>query len=178
MLNENQDISWWQGPFTWIASISHDDVPKSDLWTCIETPFWGAEELSRLLLSMDGNKVVIPFDEKPISKLLIEQGRLVEVSRVDLKIGGRSACHRNSARYWNKHKQRTLIGTGYALSEDGLWRRHSWCQSKGGSVVIETTVERKVYFGVLLDNIAAIRFCADYFTSSRLHLAIDRLLLR
>ncbi len=39
-----------------------------------------------------------------------------------------SRCHRNVARLWTEKKKGSRlvgIGTGYALSDDGLWRRHS-----------------------------------------------------
>jgi len=36
--------------------------------------------------------------------------------------------------------------TGYALSDDGLWRQHSWADSDG--TVIETTAPRTAYAGV------------------------------
>ena len=43
---------------------------------------------------------------------------------------------------------------GYALSEDGLWRCHSWVvQPMARTVrVWETTVKRVAYFGVVLTS--------------------------
>lgn len=41
------------------------------------------------------------------------------------------------------------IGTGYALSDDGLWRQHSWGLEADG-VVVETTFERRSYVGIVL----------------------------
>ena len=43
------------------------------------------------------------------------------------------------------------MATGYALSEDGLWRSHSWglTQARNRAVIIETTVSRERYFGVM-----------------------------
>ena len=42
--------------------------------------------------------------------------------------------------------------TGYALSDDGLWRQHSWLIAKPGRrwTVIETTCRRLLYYGVVL----------------------------
>jgi hypothetical protein len=35
---------------------------------------------------------------------------------------------------------------GFALSDDGCWRVHSWVQTPGG--IVETTVKRRLYFGI------------------------------
>jgi hypothetical protein len=43
------------------------------------------------------------------------------------------------------------IGTGYALSEDGLWRQHSWGLREDGGVV-ETTSGREMYVGLRLPD--------------------------
>ena len=55
---------------------------------------------------------------------------------------------------WYKNKDRCFIATGYALSEDGLWRCHSWVvQPMARTVrVWETTVKRVAYFGVVLTS--------------------------
>src|SRR5271166_4516350 len=49
-------------------------------------------------------------------------------------------CHLNAAKLWKERKKGSGligIGTGYALSDDGLWRGHSWAlTTKGG--IIET----------------------------------------
>ena len=71
-----------------------------------------------------------------------------------------SQCHLNVARLWEERKKRSrLIGvaTGYALSDDGLWRGHSWGLNKRG--IIETTVSRVKYFGLPLVGKGADWFC-------------------
>lgn len=69
-----------------------------------------------------------------------------------------SQCHRNVAKLWVK-KPRALsaIGTGYAPSDDGLWRQHSWGSRADGKVV-EPTVVRVKYFGLMLKNKEAALF--------------------
>lgn len=37
--------------------------------------------------------------------------------------------------------------TGYALSDDGLWRQHSWANTPGEKIV-ETTTPRRAYAGI------------------------------
>src|ERR1700687_1379667 len=62
-----------------------------------------------------------------------------------------SRCHENVARVWTKRQEAVVgIGTGYAWSEDGLWRQHSWALLREG--ILETTVPRTKYFGLLLQG--------------------------
>jgi hypothetical protein len=65
-----------------------------------------------------------------------------------LVAGDTNACHANAAALWAGGEVRS-IGTGYALSDDGLWRQHSWGVDADGTVV-ETTVDREAYVGVAL----------------------------
>lgn len=56
-------------------------------------------------------------------------------------------CHCNSANLWDANRGRCFIATGYALSEDGLWRSHSWVVQPMPRTlrVWETTVKRVAY---------------------------------
>jgi hypothetical protein len=49
-----------------------------------------------------------------------------------------------------------VIATGYALSDDGLWRQHSWDVLRDG--ILETTKARQKYFGILRQGKAADHF--------------------
>ena len=51
--------------------------------------------------------------------------------------------------------------TGYALSDDGLWRQHSWVMDD--QVIYETTVKRTQYYGFVLDPAEAVRFWVTNF---------------
>jgi hypothetical protein len=62
--------------------------------------------------------------------------------------GDLGECHRNVAVLWFDGVIES-IGTGYALSDDGLWRQHSWGLASDGALV-ETTDERRAYVGVVL----------------------------
>jgi hypothetical protein len=57
-------------------------------------------------------------------------------------------CHGNSCELMGKGIGQ--VANGFALSDDGLWRIHSWVVTKTG--VIETTTKRVGYFGVVLTN--------------------------
>ena len=76
------------------------------------------QQLRKVLLGLGGIQLVAPPQADPALSLLIEAGFGM--------VG---------------------IGTGYALSGDGLWRQHSWGLRREG--ILETTVERAKYFGVL-----------------------------
>ena len=71
-----------------------------------------------------------------------------------------SSCHQNVALIWTR-KQFGIIGIaiGYALSDDGLWRQHTWGVLRDG--VLETTETRLKYFGIVLQGEKA-----DFFAFS------------
>lgn len=84
---------------------------------------------------------------------------------ITLKKMKSSMCHQNIAAIWKFQRPSIAsIATGYALSEDGLWRQHSWGILQEG--LLETTKERRRYFGILLNSSAADHFaeCNPYPT--------------
>ncbi|MFC7246118.1 hypothetical protein ACFQO7_26885 [Catellatospora aurea] len=101
----------------------------------------------RALLSFGGSLVVPPvIPESDLDELLARGSAFgTVVRRVQGDVG---ECHRNVAMLWI---DRTIdsIGTGYALSDDGLWRQHSWGIDAEGALV-ETTDERRAYVGIVL----------------------------
>lgn len=56
-----------------------------------------------------------------------------------------SKCHDNCVDLYLLNKTNRIF-TGYALSDDGLWRFHSWIIDKD-DIIIETTKERLIYVG-------------------------------
>jgi hypothetical protein len=67
------------------------------------------------------------------------------------------ACHANISYLWMRRRRYMVgIGTGYALSADGLWRQHSWGVRRQG--ILETTAPREKYFGILLQGSNADSF--------------------
>ncbi len=72
-----------------------------------------------------------------------------------------SRCHENVAAVWKARRFGIIaIATGYALSEDGVWRVHSWGTLPDG--VVETTEARLKYFGIVLEGTQADNL-AEYF---------------
>lgn len=119
------------------------------------------EVLRGLLLGLGGIHLVAPPSPDAALPLLIDAGFVMAgpVVRTTMK---KSECHRNVAEIWAE-KQHALvgIGTGYSLSDDGLWRQHSWGLRREG--ILETTISRVKYFGVLLQ-----RGDADLFAMANL----------
>ncbi len=108
------------------------------------------EVLRGLLLSLGGIHLVAPPSPDAALPLLIEAG-FVMAGPVVRRTMKKSECHRNVAAIWIEKQHELIgIGTGYSLSDDGLWRQHSWGLRREG--ILETTVSRVKYFGVLLQH--------------------------
>ena len=106
--------------------------------------------LRRLLLGLGGTHLVAPPSPDGTLPLLINAG-FVMAGPVVQRTMKKSDCHRNVAEIWAKRQDELVgIGTGYSLSDDGLWREHSWGVRREG--ILETTVSRVKYFGVLLQH--------------------------
>ena len=119
----------------------------------------GQPELKRLksiLLRMGGIFLVAPPRADGDIPTLLESGFLTS-GPITLKIMKSSSCHENVASLWKSRKAGIIaVATGYALSEDGLWRQHSWGIRRDG--IIETTEPREKYFGLVLQGEKADHF--------------------
>ena len=122
------------------------------------------DELTRIVLACAGRLVVAPMQPEDDIVRLIADGRHADDVTAFAVGGGRCDCHANAARLWrNRNAERhdvVAIGTGYALSDDGLWRQHSWTVTSTGAV-IETTEPRERYFGLTLTGQDAATFAAE-----------------
>ena len=108
------------------------------------------ENLRTLLLAAGGIQLVAPPRSDPTVPSLLEAG-FVMAGPVHCEIMEDSQCHQNVARAWTQRGSGVVgIGTGYALSDDGLWRQHSWGVLREG--IFETTAPRIKYFGILLQG--------------------------
>jgi hypothetical protein len=115
-------------------------------------------DLRALLLNIGGTELVAPPWPDCDMPDLIGEGFVME-GRVMLRIMQRSASHRNLSRLWERKRNGLVgIGTGYAMSDDGLWRQHSWGVGRRG--IVETTQGHVKYFGLLLQGRAADSFAA------------------
>jgi hypothetical protein len=106
------------------------------------------EVLRGLLLGLGGIHLVAPPGPDAALPLMIDAG-FVMAGPVVRRTMRKSECHRNVAEIWaEKQHELVGIGTGYSLSADGLWRQHTWGLRREG--ILETTVSRVKYFGILL----------------------------
>ena len=116
-------------------------------------------ELRTRLLSLGGHNVCLPVSEPDLDNIL-ERGQLWYGDIAKKVAGLPSQCHFNSA-HLAKKTLGMMLCTGYALSDDGLWRQHSWCVSKTGKKlsIVETTTKRVAYFGFVLNDDETKTFC-------------------
>lgn len=115
--------------------------------------------LEQKLLALGGKRMV--YQRERALGALLERGEVC-TGTAELVPGEACECHANSADLWNESRQALAIVTGYALSEDGLWRQHSWLIRKepepNQDRIIETTVARIKYFGVVFNDTEAQAF--------------------
>lgn len=116
------------------------------------------DHLNALLLGLGGECLVAPAKLDADIPALLERGFL-NFGPTKVHIMNPSSCHQNMAAVWQKREHGIVaIATGYALSEDGLWRQHSWGILRDG--LLETTKERSKYFGIVLQGESADIFAA------------------
>jgi len=118
-----------------------------------------AELRDRLQRRVPGSTVVLDEEREHLDALL-KRGTLAQAPAwtFDFVEGARNACHWNTAKIHRRDPKRFDIATGYALSDDGLWRQHSWIVVRSAKVIVETTVPRLAYFGIRLFGIQRTLF--------------------
>ena len=123
-------------------------------------PRWLA--LNDKLLALGGHAIVAypPYyfaDRLPTA--LSRRAKTLDPLGAIMLEGQQGHCHHNTAAMFAKTElwrfggradlPKIKIATGWALSDDGIWRSHSWGVLRDGTVV-ETTCSRIGYFGVVL----------------------------
>lgn len=154
-----------------ISRTPAPDTPSVDLATIEAT----IVQLGERLLSVAGASVLVPAlpDDLPA---ILARGRSWSIG-VDAKLrmmpGAPSQCHFNASRWWeaNQHiAHRIAICTGYALifgadgHLSGQWKEHSWGlwkRPRAGHTIVETTLERAIYFGFELTPAEAWEFASN-----------------
>lgn len=112
------------------------------------------KKLERKLLSIGGYEVVFTDDctLEELKKILV-RGQFLDGRRFSKTHGDAGKCHRNSTLGWSVNRDKAIIMSGYALSDDGYWFAHSWLINvKANSQPLETTpIKRCAYFGYALN---------------------------
>ena len=153
-------LLWRQTDFTWLAiEPNSDDVRGSELEKPVKK---SVKELCSHLIKIGGKVVVVEFHESSdFCKALVKFGEITPNDNLEIFTGEDRECHANSAMLWSQNREDYLLVTGFALSEDGVWRRHSWLKANDGKL-IETTIKREQYFGITLEEEGAEAFLQDY----------------
>ena len=112
----------------------------------------GLSDLRALLINVGGIELVpAPGGVDNGISLLVAEGEVMS-GPVTLDEMAPSHCHANIARQWLARRAGlTGICLGYALGDDGFWRQHWWGELAGGGI-LETTMARAIYFGVVLQD--------------------------
>lgn len=157
---------WQKGRASWIASHPARETQAHDLFPFSDAPENSAIiRLSQQLLGYGGEAVVVLFIEEGSCAFFVEKGEISSYNSIRLQVGEQSECHANSARLWRSQPDKFCLITGYALSEDQMWRRHSWIIDNTEHL-IETTTERVKYFGVRLSEPQAASFSHVYLETA------------
>lgn len=122
------------------------------------------------LVAMGGEEVCLPGYEPDLEKI-IARGQLWGRSDMVMRGGQPSHCHSNSAFLWESSQDRMALATGFALSDDGVWRQHTWCIEPAATRArtVETTERRELYFGFVMTLAETLKFAAT---------ELDQVLLR
>lgn len=134
---------------------------RSEEWHDDDVDAW--RRLTEHLGNRAPGTLVVPAPGgDPNMRRLVTDGTLTSPGRgVTVRVvkGERNRCHSNVARRWATRKRNDMsIATGYCLDDDGLWRCHSWLVTTDRKTVVETTVPRVAYFGIVLDDGEATDF--------------------
>jgi hypothetical protein len=106
--------------------------------------------LRKRLLSLGGKFIILWNGNNGVNVVahLLGDGRLFSNRGVKVVEGEPSQCHDNAFALWKTKPDDYLVVTGYGLSNDAIWRPHSWCVDRRTGKIIETTERRTKYFGV------------------------------
>lgn len=103
-------------------------------------------QINTLLQSIMPNTHIVAIPSVHISlEFLLSNGRLYNNKVVFVKMKS-SHCHDNCDDLLEKGDIHSIC-CGFALSDDGLWRFHSWGLTKDNTLV-ETCTIRLMYFGI------------------------------
>lgn len=87
---------------------------------------------------------------KTIVQFLQNNGYVHEPKSIEKELKRANYSHENSMELTLHHMRNDIPSmwyTGFALSNDGIWRRHSWVWSVDTETLYETTCVRDLYFG-------------------------------
>jgi hypothetical protein len=108
------------------------------------------------LLELGGSVPVIwnpgHTTEENFMHLLLMLGRVSSGRGARLRVMARNGCHANAEALAKRYPRKYQAETGFALSDDGCWREHSWAFDTTKNQIVETTELRKRYYGIIEPN--------------------------
>jgi hypothetical protein len=108
---------------------------------------WNAEEIKAKLLAVGGQAVIIAGSTPEDCKELVVKGEFVSGEKLKMWKMAEGRCHQNVEYIITRWPHFKGL-TGFALSEDGVWRFHSWAFDPKTNCIRETTQPRLMYFGI------------------------------
>ena len=109
------------------------------------------------ILNYGGHAVLLDTLD-PDTSMVLRSAQYQSGIAVVLIPGEESKCHHNAIReYWGD-RENTVLFTGYAADETGVWVRHSWIERN--DALLETTSRRLAYYGVRLTSAQAELFAS------------------
>ena len=138
-------------PFATMA-VSHDRAAAKEAAQA-ERERLGAALAERI--TAEGGQVHVDIYDDDLARLVAD-GAFMDGRQVRFMPGAASQCHRNTADLHDAGIAR--IATGYAQSGNGGWVQHSWGIDPADGAIIETTVARSRYFGIVLTDDEAGEF--------------------
>src|SRR4051794_33135588 len=142
------ELYWRDINIGWLA-LHPDIVEKGDglLTDQVDGP---TKDLCEQLLAIGGSRVFIQQGEALLSKTILTEGRLLDVPAIIIKKGKVNKAIANCFGLLEQNPVSYRMVTGWTLT-DGCWFFHCWLLD-GQQRVVETTVPRELYFGVILGN--------------------------
>ena len=148
------DGQWWAKKNTYdkLTDVVDGDIKKLKSML----------DLRAKLLSFGGSEVCMVGYDEDVGDI-INRGQLWYGDRIHMMRGQPSQCHRNACYCWEANQDKAVLCTGYALSEDGMWRCHSWLVElrPRKNRIVETTSPRVAYFGFGMNTDEAWNFYYD-----------------
>ena len=151
-LHAKNTVAWRPMPDNWKERCRSNSFWFQDTVAEAKKMFPGMDEhmfeLKARLLDFAGEAVCLPGYEEDLENIL-EYGQFWLGYNAERIPGEPCQCHENSALLWRENRDITNICTGYALSEDGMWRQHSWLihRKPRSNKIVETTRPRVLYYG-------------------------------
>lgn len=141
-------LRWRQSSLAWLAHLPDSAEFRGD--RLVNPVRADVRQLCRCLLGISGEMVCVPFPESPaFCRILLQTGQVVCTSNPVMVDGEPNECHLNAALVCSYIRSLAYM-TGYALSDDRMWRRHSWALTPD-SRIVETTCRQELYFGVIAE---------------------------